>query len=185
MRYQQLFVVAPIFFALLTGGCKKEAPGGELLGEAKGKAGGVTWAVPKNWTVEPERPMRAATYAVAAQPGDPEGGDCSVIYFGPGVGGDNASNINRWVNQFENPDAPKTESKEISGMNVTIVQVGGAYLAPGGPMMAPTAKKENFRLLGAIVNSPGGPVFFKLTGPAKTVAAAEAEFDAMINSLSK
>jgi hypothetical protein len=185
MNSYRLAVLVLLALVIMIGGCKKETSKSDLLGEAQGKAAGVTWGIPKNWTVEPERPMRAATYAVAAQPGDPEGGDCSVIYFGPGVGGDNASNVNRWVNQFENPDAPKTESREISGMNVTIVQVGGAYLAPGGPMMAPTAKKENFRLLGAIVNSPGGPIFFKLTGPAKTVAAAEAEFDAMINSLSK
>jgi hypothetical protein len=52
-------------------------------------------------------------------------------------------------------------------------------------MMAPTGKKENFRLLGAIVEGPQGSVFFKLTGPASTIAAAEQEFDALIGSLTK
>jgi hypothetical protein len=185
MKSRLLLVVVPLLCMMVAGGCKKEVPGSELLGQAKGKVAGVTWGVPKSWTVEPERHMRAATYSVEAQPGDPEGGECSVIYFGPGVGGDNTSNISRWVNQFENADGPKTEPKEISGMNVTIVQISGAYLAPSGPMMEPSAKKENFRLLGAIVTSPEGPIFFKFTGPAKTITAAAAEFDAMINSLSK
>jgi len=39
-------------------------------------------------------------------------------------------------------------------------------------------------LLGAIVEGPHGSVFFKLTGPAKTIEAVSAEFDAMIHSLS-
>jgi hypothetical protein len=52
-------------------------------------------------------------------------------------------------------------------------------------MMQSQGKKEDFRLLGAIVSGPEGPVFFKLTGPSKSVAAAEKDFTAMINSLAK
>jgi hypothetical protein len=52
-------------------------------------------------------------------------------------------------------------------------------------MMMASGKKENFRLRGAIVEGPQGSVFFKFTGPDKTISAASAEFDAMIGSLSK
>jgi hypothetical protein len=51
--------------------------------------------------------------------------------------------------------------------------------------MESTGKKTGFRLLGAIVAGPQGSVFFKLTGPAKTVAATEPEFNALIGSLTK
>ena len=43
--------------------------------------------------------------------------------------------------------------------------------------------KPGWRLLGAIVQGPHGPVFFKLTGPAATVGRAEHDFDAMLASL--
>ena len=34
--------------------------------------------------------------------------------------------------------------------------------------------KPDFRLRAAVVETPGGPYYIKMTGPAKTVAAAEA-----------
>jgi hypothetical protein len=52
-------------------------------------------------------------------------------------------------------------------------------------MMESQGKKENYRLLGAIVEAPEGLVFFKFTGPAKTIGASEAEFDAMIGTMAK
>lgn len=185
MKYWLTIVVVLAALVVLVGGCKKDASGSGQLGETKGQVAGLTWGVPKNWTVGAEKPMRTATYAIAPQSGDAEGGECAVFYFGQGVGGDVESNIVRWVSQFEQPDGPKRESKEINTLKVTLVQIAGTYLAPGGPMMMSSGKKENYRLLGAMVEGPQGSVFFKLTGPAKTVAAAGADFDAMVNSLSK
>jgi hypothetical protein len=52
-------------------------------------------------------------------------------------------------------------------------------------MMQSSGKKDNFRLLGAIVEGPEGLVFYKFTGPAKTVAGAEGEVSAMVESLAK
>ncbi len=76
-------------------------------------------------------------------------------------------------------------TKEVNGLHVTLVQIGGTYLAPGGPMMESQGKKPNFRLLGAIVEAPEGSVFFKLTGPRKTIEAAHADFDTLVNSIRK
>jgi hypothetical protein len=39
--------------------------------------------------------------------------------------------------------------------------------------------------VGAIVEAPEGNVFFKLTGPAKTVQAARPAFDKMLQSVRK
>ncbi len=52
-------------------------------------------------------------------------------------------------------------------------------------MMQSTGKKAGYRLVGAIVEAPEGNVFFKLTGPAPTVAAAQADFDALVASIQK
>lgn len=70
-------------------------------------------------------------------------------------------------------------------MKVWIVKVEGTYLAPGGPLMQSQGKKDGYRLLGAIVEAREGSVFFKFTGPAKTVADAESEFNSLVNSIRK
>ena len=45
---------------------------------------------------------------------------------------------------------------------------------------APANPKPGYRLLGAIVEGPEGAVFFKLTGPEKSVTAAEKTFRKML-----
>ncbi len=76
-------------------------------------------------------------------------------------------------------------SQVVNGIKLTMVKVSGAYLAPGGPMMQSQGKKENYRLLGAIAEAPEGSVFFKFTGPAATVSAAEDKFNSLISSLTR
>jgi len=170
---------------LLFGGCKKDTTGSASLGELKGSVAGLTWGVPGRWTKAPDRPMRVATYTIPAPAGEGEGAECSVSYFGRDQGGLLDANIDRWVGQFEVNDGPTKSSRVVNGLTVTLVKIGGAYLNPSGPMMQSMGRKEGFRLLGAIVAGPEGSVFFKMVGPAKTIAASEAEFDAMIGSLAK
>lgn len=169
-------------------GCNKEKQGqlpskAGSLGSMTGSAAGLKWGVPQRWSAQGERPMRVATYGVPAAEGDTEPGECGVFYFGGGQGGDVDANINRWAGQFDANGAPLRAEKQVGGMKVTTVQITGAFLAPGGPMMQSSGKKENFRLLGAIIEGPQGSVFFKMTGPAKTVTAAEGEFGALVESL--
>jgi hypothetical protein len=52
-------------------------------------------------------------------------------------------------------------------------------------MMQSTGTKPGYALLGAIVEGPAGRVFFKLTGPQKTVDASKAEFENMLKTLRK
>ena len=52
-------------------------------------------------------------------------------------------------------------------------------------MMGPSAPKPGYRLLGAIVEGPQGPHFFKLTGPERTVASAEKGFRKLLESVKK
>jgi len=154
-----------------------------------GQAGGLSWTVPeKEWTEEAPRPMRAATYKLPAAKGDVEAAELGVFYFGQGEGGTVEANVQRWLGQFTLPDgkpaAAKAQRKtqKIRGLEVTTVDVKGTF-AGGGPMMGGGTPKPGFRLLGAIVAGPQGPVFFKLTGPEKTVASAEKSFQKLLESL--
>ncbi len=145
---------------------------------------GIHWTRPEHWGMGPARQMRVATYTIPATEGDPEDAECAIFYFGSGQGGNIEQNIGRWGEQFEN-GLPQQSSREVNGLQVTLVKISGTYLAPGGPMMQSTGKKENYRLLGAIVEAPEGSVFFKLTGPAKTVAGCESEFNGLVESIAK
>lgn len=147
-------------------------------------AGGLSWTAPAGWKEQPARAMRAATYAVPKAAGDAEDGECAVFYFGAGQGGAVQANIERWYGQFESSAKPPAPRAGKAGKyKVTYVEHSGTYRS-GGPMMAaPPVKKPGFRLLGAIVEGPQGSVFFKLTGPAKTVAASSAAFEKMISAI--
>ena len=146
-------------------------------------AGGLQWTAPAAWKSQPQRPMRAATYAVPAAAGDKEDGEVAVFYFGAGQGGGVEANIQRWVSQFETSAKPQTAKKTINGLPVTTIDLPGTYLASAGPMSPTKTSKPSYRLLGAIVEGPQGAVFFKFTGPAKTVAAGQAAFDKMLGGI--
>jgi len=130
--------------------------------------------------------MRRAQYRVPGPAGDAE---CVVFYFGPGQGGDASSNARRWASQFRPSDgrdsaaALKTSEFQVGDLKVTTVDVEGTYL--GGMGGAATGGKPDHRLVGAIVAGPDANWFFKLTGPAKTVAAQKGAFEGMIRSLKK
>jgi len=153
-------------------------------GAIEGAAAGVQWIAPASWKSQPARSMRVATYEIQAAPGA-ESGECGVFYFGQGKGGGVEDNIARWVGQFEAAALPKRETRTVHNLRVYMVDVSGTYLASGGPMMQAQGKKPGYRLLGAIVEAPRGLVFFKCTGPAATLAKAQADFQSLIGSLAK
>ena len=148
-------------------------------------AGGISWTAPAAWKAQPQRPMRAATYVVPRAAGDNEDGECGVFYFGSGQGGSVDANMKRWIDQFESPVSPKPTKKTINGLQVTMVDLSGTYLASAGPMSPVKEKKPGYRLLGAIVEAPEGNVFFKFTGPAKTVAAGQPQFESLLKSIKR
>ena len=154
-------------------------------------AGGLHWSAPPSFKNDGStRPMRAATYAVPPAAGDAEGGECVAYYFGQGQGGSVDANILRWTGQFQDASGQPiknaaTKKKTVHGLPVTTIDVSGTYTGSGGPMMTAKSAKPGYRMLGAIVEGPQGSVFFKFTGPAKTVAANQKGFDGMIESVAK
>ena len=156
-----------------------------LLAES---AAGLRWTAPAGWKSEAPRPMRAATYSVPPAPGDQSGGEVVINYFGPGQGGSIDANIERWKSQMQGPDgkpaAAAIAKRTVRGIAMTTIDASGTYSGMGGPM-APSKPVAGYRLLGAIVEGPGGNVFVKFSGPAKTVAANRQKFDQLLASFDK
>jgi hypothetical protein len=150
---------------------------------------GLKWTAPKDWKSEAAKPMRAATYAVPPATGDTAGAECVVYFFGPGQGGSVEANLDRWKAQILGPDGKPADAKiakrTIHSLAVTTIDTSGDYTGMGGPMAASKSVQSNYRLLGAIVEQAEGNVFIKFTGPAKTMAAHEAEFEQFLNSFQK
>ena len=148
----------------------------------------LKFTAPAEWTTEtPSSAMRKAQYSLARVEGDPEDAKM-VVFFFEGQGGSVQANIDRWIGQFtkadESPatDAARVSKKESHGIPLTIVDVSGTYKESMGPMTA-TTPKSNFRMLAAVAETSSGPWFFKLTGPAKTVAKWEPSFHKFLDTI--
>jgi len=146
----------------------------------------IAWTDPPGWQRVPSAsPMRKATYKVPAAPNDGDDGELAVFYF-RGEGGSTEANIQRWISQFPDskPSDAKRTQRNVGGMSQTVVEVEGTYSSgmPGGPN-TPSSPKTGYRLIGAVVETPAGPYFFKLTGPKKTIEAARGTFLTMLDSV--
>lgn len=143
--------------------------------------GEFTFDRPEGWGwVVPGSPMRKAQLAV---PGE---GEVTFFFFGPGQGGSVEQNIQRWVNQFAG-GAEKSRALQreetIGETKVTFVTAEGTFESgmPGGP----TTPMADYGLHGAILESEGGNVFVKMTGPASAVQSATPAFEKMIGDAAR
>ena len=79
--------------------------------------------------------------------------------------------------------AKTTTLTSMSGLKITLVDVSGTYVAEVTPGSAERLNKPGFRQLAAVVETPSGPHFVKVVGPARTVAKWEASVTAFLKSL--
>ena len=140
-------------------------------------SGELRYKVPEGWTAEkPTSDMRVAQYKLAKAAGDNEDALLVIYYFGQGQGGSAQANIDRWVNQMKQPDGQpskdraKTETLTVNGLQVNTVDVTGNYSGGMSPDSAPVDSKSIYRLRAAVVETPKGSYFVKLTGPEKTIS---------------
>lgn len=139
----------------------------------------ITWKAPAAWKTAPNSSaMRLATYKIAHAAADADDAELSVVRAGGSVD----ANIARWRDQFEGAAEETRAAKTVRGFSVTVVELRGTFR--GGGMGAAVANRPGWSVLGAIVETPEMPYFFKLTGPAATVRSARADFDALVDSLS-
>ena len=150
---------------------------------------GLTFTVPKDWTVEPIKPGPFAAKAAFRIPGVGSEGPCAVrITHYPGMKGKDDMNISRWASQFRGPDGkPLTrDSGEISKrdvadgkIRVTMVQFTGS-MASGMSGSGPTQPDQ--RLVAAIVDHARGPHFVKVSGSVESMKKANDSIVAFMHS---
>ena len=142
----------------------------------------IAWDLPSSW--QQEQPSSEMRMAQATIPGAAGPGQLVVFYFGPGGGGGVEANLDRWVGQMDVKvgGEPQRTTFEVHGYKVTMLDVAGT-LKPSGMGMGPSSPQPDSRLLAAVVEGPGGPWFFKATGPDATLAAAHDDFKAMLESV--
>jgi len=188
------FAAAAALLAL-TAGCsrptetavKTEAAATAAPAGKAGAAPALKFTAPSEWVSEtPSSAMRQAQYRLPKAGGDPEDAELAVFFF-PGGGGTVQENIDRWVAQFQKPDgtpvAGNVSKRGVRGIPLTIVDVSGVYLSGSSAMMGETKPKPNFRMLAAVAETPAGPWFFKLTGPARTLERWAASFMSFLDTI--
>jgi hypothetical protein len=148
--------------------------------QAAGAEGSIDFDVPKAWPSQ--KPTSGMRLVQASIPGPGGAGDFAVFYFGPGGGGPVDANIDRWVGQMEGGSKPSPETFEVNGYRVTWVDVKGT-MKPSTMGMGPSTPQANARLFGGVVEGPGGPWFFKATGPDATLAPQRDAFVGMLKSV--
>lgn len=129
--------------------------------------------------------MRKATYQIPHAAKDKEDAELGIFYFGAGQGGTVDANVERWVKQFADlpPSKVKRADRSANGLVQHTVEIDSGTFNANSMMQGQSKPKENFALLGAIIEAPSGEYFFKLTGPADTVAAARADFYKFLDSV--
>ncbi|MEO6708976.1 MAG: hypothetical protein ABI054_13770 [Planctomycetota bacterium] len=146
-------------------------------------------AVQPGWVTEqPSSGMRKAQFRLPH--GEEAGEDASlVVYYFGGQGGSREANIERWVGQFEQPDgSPSAEAlqqseRKIAGLEVFDAALSGTYVAETAPGSGERVNKPEWRMLASIVEAKDGPWYFKLVGPAATVAKWEQSYATFMNSI--
>jgi hypothetical protein len=172
----------------VSGGTQVQAPQGATT-PSQAATGTLSFKAPEAWVVEkPSSSMRAAQYKLPKVSGDAEDATLVLYYFGQGQGGATQANIDRWVNQIQQPDGSsskeraKSETLTVNGLKVTTVDVVGTYSAEMSPGAGDFTSKPNYRLRAAVVETPKGSYFAKLTGPEKTIAHWDQAFRDYLNS---
>lgn len=154
-----------------------------LLALLPAQTGMLSFTKPTAWTDRPAASsMRVAEFVVPKVQGDAEDAEVIVYYFG-GSGGSVEANLQRWTSQFQSGKDPVKTTSTVNGLKLTSLDVSGTYVAEVRPGSTDRHNKPGFRMRATVVETPKGPYFIKLTGPAATVDKAGAAFDQFLQSL--
>lgn len=143
---------------------------------------GATVDRPNGWTFgQPSSSMRLAEAEI---PGPAGPAVLTVFFFGAGGGGGVDANLQRWAGQMEMDPGAEAQRNgfDVNGYTVSTIEVEGTLL-PSRMGGGPTEPAPGSKLMGAVIEGPGGPWFFKVTGPKDTVSAAAPAFDQMLRSI--
>ena len=149
----------------------------------------LTYQVPAGWrTEQPKSSMRLAQFVLPRAAGDAEDAVAVIFFFGQGQGGTVNANLERWAGQMTQAGGRpgtikdgKTTTFTANGHPVTVLDISGTL---GTDMMTASATpKPGYRMKAAVVETPKGPYFVKLTGPEKTIARWDTSFVGFLKSM--
>ena len=150
----------------------------------------LRYQAPPDWIeIATTSPQQLDHYGLPRTPGDSEDAELSVYYFVDEAVTVEAT-LESWTKQMRQPDGrppsemASTTSFDVADLSVTVLDVPGIYSVEVQPNSGMHYYKRDFRLKAAVVETPEGPYFFKLTGPSQTVADSEVEFNALLANLS-
>lgn len=156
--------------------------------------GSLAGVLPGNWAVQPPiGQFRLSQYELPRAAGDTKPSQLIVFHFGQGGGGTVEDNVKRWYGLMAQPDG--RDSAEVAkraeaareGLKITSVDIPGTYRERPFPFSTEFVERPNYRMLAAVVETTGegsdGPYFLRIVGPVKTVDAAKAGWDALLQSL--
>lgn len=160
-----------------------------LMPTGRAQEPALTFDPPVEWiAVQVSSPMRVAQFVLPKSAGDAEDAELVVFYFG-GAGGSVEANLERWTGQMLQPDGRRsadvatTTTFAVGDLAVTTLDVPGTYAAEVRPGSGMRFHKPDFRLKAAVVETPAGPYFFRITGPAGTVEAWDARWVSLLESV--
>jgi hypothetical protein len=155
---------------------------------------GLTSTAPADWKEEEPseiaKKFRFKQFRLPKVEGDKGDAEVVIFFFGPGGGGSIQENIKRWQGMFIPPkgkkikDITKIAKMKVGSVPVTLVDLQGIYKFKKAPFV-PDSKAElrpHHHLIGVVFESKDGPYWFRLVGPAKTVAHHKKGFDQFLKS---
>lgn len=173
----------------------KQAETVGMANEVTGRGGnlniaGLSWPVAGTWNkVQPASNFVAAEYRFSGEGGEAR---LTLSTFGgdgrTGPGGTIDMNVQRWEAQFRDPETGSSvvahlTVRTVAGCKVTLVSLEGTMR--GGTPGGPAADTPDMAVRGALIEGPQGLVVVKLTGPKETIDGASADWDTMIQGMTK
>ncbi len=166
-------------FALQQFGMPHEEPEGATPSAGPDTGGArLVWDTPEGWTEQPATQFRDVNFTVG------ERGEAEVyVSRMPGTAGGLAANINRWRGQMGLEPISEEEVEALPTVKLfesdaTFIKLDGEFTGMGG-----AGAQKDFRMLGLMLNTPGGAVFVKMTGPRTLVEREEKNFLSFAESL--
>ncbi len=162
--------------------------------QAPAAGGALKFTAPAGWQPrDASSSMRVAEFVLpganSADGKSPRADAELVVYYFGGTGGSVDANVQRWLGQMQQPDGRQTkdialhDSRTVNGLKVSTLDVSGTYVAEVRPGSSERHNSPGFRMRTAVVDTPRGPYYIKLVGPAPTIAKWDRSYNEFLDSL--
>jgi hypothetical protein len=166
-----------------------DSPPGALF-----QADGLQFVVPAKWIAEPaESPARAGQWRVTALRGTAETssaadeGEVVVFSFGSGLGGTPQENIAAWKETIRDsaghPATAEVKTRVVAGFKISEWVAFGSYNDPVPIPGMPPVVRPDYGLAAAVIETPQGSLYWRLTGPEPLVTATLPLFRKMLDGV--